>query len=43
VPHFSFIEGLKIALFVLAIFGTLRILALSHPDNTLSQAVLLLY
>jgi hypothetical protein len=42
-PHVSAIEGVKIALFVLVIFGTLRLAALSYPDNALSQGFLLLF
>lgn len=42
-PHVSAVEGLKIALFVFAILGTVRLLALSHPNNNISQAFLLLY
>lgn len=42
-PHFSALEGLKIALFVLVILGTARLVAMSHPDNPVSQALLILY
>jgi hypothetical protein len=42
-PHFSAIEAVKIALVVLAVLGTGRLIALSYPDNPVSQAYLLLY
>ena len=42
-PHFSAVEGVKIVLFVIAILGTTRIVALSHPDNPVAQAWLNLY
>lgn len=42
-PHVSAVEGLKITLFVFAILGTVRLVALSYPNNSVSQALLLLY
>lgn len=42
-PHVSAVEGLKITLFVFAILGTVRLVALSHPNSAVSQALLLLY
>lgn len=42
-PHVSAAEGVKIALFTFALLGTVRLVALSYPDNTVAQAFLLLY
>lgn len=42
-PAVSAIDGLKTVLFVFAILGTVRLVALSYPNNTVSQALLLLY
>lgn len=42
-PHVSAVEGLKITLFVFAILGTVRLVALSYPDHPVSQALLTLY
>lgn len=42
-PHVSAVEGLKIVLFVFAVLGTIRLVALSYPDSKVSQALLLLY
>lgn len=42
-PHVSAVEGLKITLYVFAILGTVRLIALSYPDSKVSQALLLLY
>lgn len=42
-PHVSAAEGLKITLFVFAVLGTARMVALAHPDSNFAQALLLLY
>lgn len=42
-PTISAIEGLVIVLYVFAILGALRLITLSHPNNVVSQALLLLY
>ena len=42
-PHFSAVEVLKISLAVLAVLGAGRIVALSHPDNPVSKAYLVVY
>jgi hypothetical protein len=42
-PHFSAVESLKIAITVLVILGTFRLIALSYPDNKIAQGFLLLY
>lgn len=42
-PHFSAVEAVKIALTVLAVLGAGRIVALSHPDNAVAKAYLVVY
>lgn len=42
-PAVSALDGLKIALFVFAVLGTIRLVALSYPNKPLSQAFLILY
>lgn len=42
-PHISAVETLKIVVTVLAVLGTLRILAMQHQNSSLAQAFLLLY
>lgn len=42
-PVVSAIDGLKVALFVFAVLGTIRLVALSYPNKPISQAFLLIY
>lgn len=42
-PHLSAMEAIKVSLIVLAVLGTARLFAMSHPDSAISQAYLLLY
>lgn len=42
-PTISAVEGLVIVLYVFAILGAIRLVTLSHPDNVVSKALLLLY
>jgi hypothetical protein len=42
-PHISFAEAVKIMLVVFALGGTLRVVALSHPNSAIAQAFLLIY
>jgi hypothetical protein len=42
-PHVSAAEAVKVALMVLVVLGSIRLVALSYPDNKVAQGFLLLY